>query len=930
MAIRMKKRWLGMFALGMVVGAWALVQSQSGVAGRVAEQLVAQAGGGAAVATAPATQTWGTWPDDARVRFSNWQNVQTDLSFSTADVVAVGNELYALGEYGAIYRSQDAGLSWSLVGAVRQDRRDDPLALNQLAVLPAETDKPAVYFAVDASSSATLYRVSEGRSSIIQLGNPARPWESSPWAVVVSGSSVLVAHADGVSRSDDRGQSWQQVLDTNLRCSDVVAAGRYVYASCNGIYRSIDGGPFQLMANSNLDYTQLAVAPSDPQVVYAANDLAVYRSRDAGATWTRTLYMPESEGLVHATLSVQLEGYCETGYSAVNSRLTIKVDPANPDVLWWGREQLFRSDDGGENFGRASVRVASEPLAHALPAGINGLAFANAGSGAPGRLLIATNGGIQTTDNRGAAVQPNATTTCQNLDQYPGLEYTAHLQGMNDVLFREVAIAGDGGVLATTPRHPGFLLSFLDEPDVWSTMPFSTGASAPHYFGANPYGSLDRFYTSWCLLGSTCRWDLDTGAGTWMPVKPTFSQYESMSTMAFDPNAPGRVWSGGMWLSRSEDGLETFLPVGSGGGCSVDQIAVSPANSNIVVMATGCGVGRRTDALSLTGEADWSVRRLTQSYWNANALMFDPRKPNNVYLTVDTSPSVYASADAGATWAAIDVDGAADGLPNTNARTLALDPESTDILYLGTSDGLFVSWNAGTASRSWHEVPLPFPGMSIEKVAVRKTGLGTRRIYVYTHGVGLWTADVQVAAFNDVLLGGWSSDYVERLLAAGVTSGCSATPPGFCPEQPVLRDQMAVFVLRALHGSAYAPPAPTGVFGDVPQDSWAVSWIEQLAREGITSGCSTSPAMYCPGQQVSRGQMAVFLLRAKYGPAYQPPAASGRFVDVPVDTPMSGWIEQLAQEGITGGCSATPAMYCPDDAVTREQMAVFLVKAFGL
>ena len=74
--------------------------------------------------------------------------------------------------------------------------------------------------------------------------------------------------------------------------------------------------------------------------------------------------------------------------------------------------------------------------------------------------------------------------------------------------------------------------------------------------------------------------------------------------------------------------------------------------------------------------------------------------------------------------------------------------------------------------------------------------------------------------------------------------------------------------------------------------------------------------------------MAVFLLRAKHGFGYAPPAATGMFADVPVGSPFAAWIEQLAREGITGGCGG--GKFCPDAIVTREQMAVFLVRAFGL
>jgi hypothetical protein len=70
---------------------------------------------------------------------------------------------------------------------------------------------------------------------------------------------------------------------------------------------------------------------------------------------------------------------------------------------------------------------------------------------------------------------------------------------------------------------------------------------------------------------------------------------------------------------------------------------------------------------------------------------------------------------------------------------------------------------------------------------------------------------------------------------------------------------MAIFLLRAKHGSTYTPPPATGVFTDVPVSYWAATWIEQLATEGITSGCGSG--VYCPDQSVTRAQMAVFLVK---------------------------------------------------------------------
>ena len=197
----------------------------------------------------------------------------------------------------------------------------------------------------------------------------------------------------------------------------------------------------------------------------------------------------------------------------------------------------------------------------------------------------------------------------------------------------------------------------------------------------------------------------------------------------------------------------------------------------------------------------------------------------------------------------------------------------------------------------------------------------------YPYG-DLVLSDVTIpATFVDVPAAYWAWDFIERLYNSGVTSGCSTTPLTYCPLSPVTRAQMAIFILRGLHGSAYVPPAATGaIFSDVPINSFGAAWIEQFALEGITSGCGDG--MYCPDENVTRAQMAIFLMKGTDGPSYIPPAATGVFSDVPVGSFAADWIEQFAAEGITSGCGGGD--YCPNANVTRDQMAVFLVKAFNL
>jgi hypothetical protein len=182
--------------------------------------------------------------------------------------------------------------------------------------------------------------------------------------------------------------------------------------------------------------------------------------------------------------------------------------------------------------------------------------------------------------------------------------------------------------------------------------------------------------------------------------------------------------------------------------------------------------------------------------------------------------------------------------------------------------------------------------------------------------------------FIDVPFNYWAWSWIESIYQAGITGGCSTNPMMYCPTNSVTRAQMAVFLLRGIHGGTYAPPVATGaVFYDVPSNYWAAAWIEQLYREGITAGCGNGN--YCPENPVTRDQMAVFLLRSKHTSAYIPPAASGTvFVDVPSNYWAAAWIEQLAAEGVTAGCGG--GNYCPTNPVTRDQMAVFIQRTFSL
>ena len=195
---------------------------------------------------------------------------------------------------------------------------------------------------------------------------------------------------------------------------------------------------------------------------------------------------------------------------------------------------------------------------------------------------------------------------------------------------------------------------------------------------------------------------------------------------------------------------------------------------------------------------------------------------------------------------------------------------------------------------------------------------------------------IYTQSFDDVPESYWAYYDIERLFSNGITSGCVQTPTQnlYCPEWPVTRAQMAVFLLKGKYGSSYWPPSVYGTrFTDVPDSYWAADWIEQLAVEGITGGCT--PTTYCPESNVTHAQMAVFLLRSKnYPSAYTPPDVGTwpPFHDVSITYWAAAWIKELAAEGISNGAHmpCTVGYYYPENPVTRAEMAGMLVRAFNL
>jgi hypothetical protein len=115
------------------------------------------------------------------------------------------------------------------------------------------------------------------------------------------------------------------------------------------------------------------------------------------------------------------------------------------------------------------------------------------------------------------------------------------------------------------------------------------------------------------------------------------------------------------------------------------------------------------------------------------------------------------------------------------------------------------------------------------------------------------------------------------------------------------------------------------VFLDVPSGYWAEDYIIAIYNQGITKGCSQYPLMYCPNQNVTRGQMAAFIIRSKYGETFSY-TTTPYFTDVPSTHTFFKYVQKLRDDGIT----VVSGTYGVDNYVTRGQMAAFIIRAkFG-
>ncbi len=684
--------------------------------------------------------------------------------------------LYAAGVSGGIWMTIDGGSSWRPLADFLPNIDVASMAMDpsDSRVLYAGTGEGHFREIVRGTGlplrGAGVFKSVDGGQTWRRLENTATAdfqWVNRLRVSPRDSRRVYAATRSGVWRSLDGGETWSRVLPTTVLggCFDLAlrpdTPGDRILASCGTfqqatIYLNLNAESASVwnpvLTEFGMGLTSLALAPSNPSLVYAISASyvggpgnrfngglhAVFFSDQGGAagTWTARLRNSSADKLSTLLLTNPLVAYsetCNTGPESYSNlgwyTNTIAVDPVNPEIVWAGGVDLFRSDDGGRSWGPVTFWWDSPPSSHADQ---HVLVFDPGYDGQSNQtLFVGSDGGVWRTDNAragkaGAAGICDSTSTAvrwtslnhnYGVTQFyhgapfpDGRRYFGGTQDNGTLMSSDSSgeegwsriLGGDGGYVAVDPNHPQILYAEAQQ--------------------LNFHKSIDggrNFFPAVNGIGES--------PGAFLFITP----------FVMDPSQSRRLWTGGRFPWRTDDAATLWVRAGASlaAGGSVSAAAVSPLDSGRVLVGLNNGyIHRQANALTADGSTAWPFTRPREGF--VSWLVWDPVQIDVAYATYAGFGGVHVwkTTDGGANWIGMDGSGLT-GLPDIPVHSLVVDPDDRDRIYLGTDLGVFVSTDGGL---NWAVENTGFANVVTESLALNKPSVGPATLFAFTHGRGAW------------------------------------------------------------------------------------------------------------------------------------------------------------------------------------------------
>jgi len=748
--------------------------------------------------------------------------------------------MWAAAVAGGIWKTTNGGTTWTPKADLLIN-----LAVNSMALEPHSPNilyagTGEGFFNADAVRGAGILKSEDGGDSWKELAFTANKEDF--WFVnkiVIGGDKsnprIYAATRRGVFRSVDHGETWVKVLSvgTNSKgCMDLaIQTNRsvsYVFAACgagpvdtelprdanDGVLRAIDSNSTakqnwqRVIAVPNMGRTSLAIAPSDQKVIYAMSAmidddekkdeglLAVYRSAASGAanatttTWTSVVSNTPPNTLNRLLLSNPSYGagcYTKGVPVFINQGFfdnVIAVDPKNPDIVWAGGIDLFRSTDGGKNWGQASHwDLSGKPFrtdyAHADH---HALVFHPNYDGTNNQILfIGNDGGVYKTENAktGKAVaspdtikwdplDPSPVCNFADVDPYKDTIKWAHLNnGYQVTQFFHGLPYPAGRTFFGGTQDNGNIRGQLDSPNDWKEIYSGDGG----YVAIKPSDPSDPSdknmlwyeYTNLSIVRSVD--DGLTPESFIAGITEDKKNFGFIAPFAQDPTDPKRMWIGGSMPWRADNATAKPLPsnIWTQAGPAFEialspnpnaakitkttAIGISPKDSKRVYFGTAMGYIYTTNqGTTATKDTVWLrstlrdvIRDDTRDVTNViSSITPDPLLRDRVYATVSTfngnstndSGHVFRSDNAGITWTKIDGAGST-AIPDVPVHSIVVDPLHTERLYVGSDIGVYVSTDGGV---NWARENTGFANVIVQSLTIAKADDNKRYLYAFTHG----------------------------------------------------------------------------------------------------------------------------------------------------------------------------------------------------